>query len=47
MAGGKSFELNNSVYLAEKENSFINEALMNLMQATKAFPEKTNLEETL
>lgn len=47
MAGGKKFEYDNKVYLSEKSEPFTNKALLCLMRARNAFPENTDIDQTL
>jgi len=47
LCGGKSVSFNNSVYLSERQTADRNFALAYFMREKKAFPEKTNLTETL
>jgi glutaminase len=47
LCGGKSVKFNNSVYLSERQTADRNFALAYFMREKKAFPENTNLTETL
>lgn len=47
MAGGKKFEYDNKVYLSEKSEPYTNKALLCLMRAKNAFPDNTDIEQTL
>ena len=47
LCGGKQVSFNNSVYLSERQTADRNFALAYFMREKNAFPENTNLEETL
>lgn len=47
MAGGKRFDYNNQVFLSEKSENWINTALASMMRAKNAFPEGTDIDQTL
>lgn len=47
MAGNKKFEYDNKVYLSEKGEPYNNKALLCLMRARGAFPDNTDIEQTL
>ena len=47
LCGGKKLSFNNSVYLSERQTADRNFALAYFMREKNAFPEKTNLTETL
>ena len=47
LCGGKNVNFNNSVYLSERQTADRNFALAYFMREKNAFPEKTNLTETL
>lgn len=47
LAGGKSIHYDNSIYLSSKESSHISKALAYLMKSKKAFPEGTDVDQTL
>jgi glutaminase len=47
LCGGKAVNFNNSVYLSERQTADRNFALAYFMREKNAFPEKTNLTETL
>lgn len=47
LAGGKSIHHDNSTYLSSKESSHISKALAYLMKSKKAFPEGTDVDQTL
>ena len=47
MAGDKKFDFDNKVYLSEKSEPYNNKALACLMRARNAFPEKTDIDQTL
>jgi glutaminase len=47
LCGGKDVSFNNSVYLSERQTADRNFALAYFMREKNAFPENTNLEETL
>lgn len=47
MAGNKQFQYDNKVYLSEKGEPYNNKALACLMRARNAFPENTDIDQTL